>query len=222
MESISLKGEVRKSLGKADAKAMRKAGNVPCVIYGGEESIHFTSDSRNFKNLVYTPNVYIVKIEVDGKTYDTIMKDVQYHPITDNILHVDFQLLTGKPVTVNLPVRITGTALGVRNGGKLALPLRTLIVKGNPIEMPDAMIIDVEKLRIGRSIKVGELDLQGGTIMNGSGSVVVAVRAKRGALDEDEEEEEDDENAEGGEGAEGGDAPTAEGGEKKEEASAES
>jgi large subunit ribosomal protein L25 len=212
MESISLKGEVRKSLGKADAKAARRAGNVPCIIYGGEENVHFAADAREFKKLIYTPNVYIVQVEVDGKTYDTIMKDVQYHPITDNILHVDFQLLTGRPVTVNLPIRLNGTPIGVRNGGKLKTPLRSLKVKGNPTELADAMYIDVEKLRIGRSIKVADLTLEGGTIMNSPDNVVVAVKAKRGAVDEDIEEDE--------EGTEGGEA--AEGGEQKEEAAAES
>lgn len=216
MESISLIGEVRKSLGKADAKAARRAGNVPCIIYGGEETVHFTADSRKFKKLVYTPNVYVVKVEVDGKTYETIMKDVQFHPISDLILHVDFQLLTDRPVLVNLPIRLEGTALGVRNGGKLAMPLRSLKVKCDPRKLGDAMIIDVEKLRIGQSIKVAELTLENGTIMNREDNVVVAVRAKRGAVDEDEEEEE-----EGEEGAEGAEASAA-GGEKKEEAAAES
>ena len=136
----------------------RKAGNVPCIIYGGKENVHFTADSRKFKKLIYTPNVYIVNVEVDGETYATIMKDVQYHPITDNILHVDFQLLSDRPVLVNLPVRLIGTPIGVRNGGKLVLPLRTLMVKGDPRKMDDAMLIDVEKLRIGKSIKVAELN----------------------------------------------------------------
>ena len=218
MESISLIGEVRKSLGKADAKAARRAGNVPCIIYGGKENVHFTADSRKFKKLIYTPNVYIVNVEVDGETYATIMKDVQYHPITDNILHVDFQMLSDRPVLVNLPVRLSGTPIGVRNGGQLALPLRTLMVNGDPRKMDDAMLIDVEALRIGKSIKVAELTVVGGTIMNRTDSVVVAVQAKRGALDEDEEEEEGEEGAEGVEGAEA----SAEGGEKKEGAPAES
>lgn len=205
MESISLIGEVRKSLGKADAKAARKAGNVPCIIYGGKENVHFTADSRKFKKLIYTPNVYVVNVEVDGKTYETIMKDVQYHPISDQILHVDFQLLTERPVLVHLPVRLNGTPIGVRNGGKLALNLRTLMVKCDPRKLGDAMFIDVEKLRIGQSIKVEELTLDNGTIMNRGDNVIVAVKAKRGAVDEGEEDEE-----------------AAEGGEAKEEAAAES
>jgi large subunit ribosomal protein L25 len=209
MESISLIGEVRKSLGKADAKAARKAGNVPCIIYGGKENVHFTADSRKFKKLIYTPNVYVVKVEVEGKTYETIMKDVQYHPITDHILHVDFQLLSERPVLIHLPVRLEGTPIGVRNGGKLVLNLRTLMVKCDPRKVGDAMLIDVEKLRIGRSIKVGELTLENGIIMDRADSVVVAVKAKRGAIDEDEEEE-------------GATEEGAEGGEDKEEAAAES
>jgi large subunit ribosomal protein L25 len=202
MESISLIGEVRKSLGKADAKAARKAGNVPCIIYGGKENVHFTADSRKFKKLIYTPNVYVVNVEVDGKTYETIMKDVQYHPISDQILHVDFQLLTERPVLVHLPVRLNGTPIGVRNGGKLALNLRTLMVKCDPRKLGDAMFIDVEKLRIGQSIKVEELTLDNGTIMNRGDNVIVAVKAKRGAVDEGEEDEEDEEAAEGGEAKE--------------------
>jgi large subunit ribosomal protein L25 len=202
MESISLIGEVRKSLGKADAKAARKAGNVPCIIYGGKENVHFTADSRKFKKLIYTPNVYVVNVEVDGKTYETIMKDVQYHPISDQILHVDFQLLTERPVLVHLPVRLNGTPIGVRNGGKLALNLRTLMVKCDPRKLGDAMFIDVEKLRIGQSIKVEELTLDNGTIMNRGDNVIVAVKAKRGAVDEGEEDDEDEEAAEGGEAKE--------------------
>lgn len=220
MESTTLKGEVRKSLGKADAKALRNAGQVPCIIYGGEKEVHFSSDARNFRKIVDTTDVFIIQIEVDGTTYDTVMKDVQFHPLSDNILHVDFQLLTGRPVILNLPIRLNGNPIGVRNGGVLATPFRTLTVKGDPKGMPDSIELNVEELRIGQLIKVGDLDYPGLTILNPDSNVVVAVRNKRGAI---EDELEDEEGEEGEEGAEGGDAPAAEAGDApKEEASAES
>ena len=219
MESTTLQGEVRKSLGKADAKTLRKAGQVPCIIYGGEKEIHFSSDARNFRKIVDTSDVYIVEIEIDGTKYDTVMKDVQFHPLSDAIIHVDFQLLTGRPVILNLPIRLNGNPIGVRNGGVLATPFRTLTVKGNPKEMPDSITVEIEQMRIGQMIIVGDLDFPGLDILNPDSNVVVAVRNKRGAI---EDEDKDEDGEEGAEGSEGGDAPAAEGGEQKEEAAAES
>jgi large subunit ribosomal protein L25 len=208
MESTTLLGEVRKSLGKADAKGLRKAGQVPCIIYGGEKEVHFSSDARNFRKIVDTTDVFIVKVEVDGKTYDTVMKDVQFHPLSDNIIHVDFQLLTGRPVILDLPIRLNGNPIGVRNGGVLATPFRTLTVKGDPKGMPDSIELNVENMKIGELINVGDLDYPGLTIMNLDTNVVVAVRNKRGALEDEEGEgAEGEEATEGGEeGAEGGDS----------------
>jgi large subunit ribosomal protein L25 len=200
MESISIKGSVRKSLGKADAKALRKQGLVPCIVYGGEENIHFNVDEREFNKLINTPKAYIVNLDIDGKEYATIIKDKQFHPLTDRVLHVDFQLLVpGRAVKLSLPIRTTGVSRGVLNGGKLQQVLRRAKVSGVPTEMPDFITIDITKLRIGQSVKVKEVNIPGVNFMENENQIIVAVKAKRGAkLDDDGD---DEETAEGTEAA---------------------
>lgn len=209
MESISITGSVRKSLGKADAKVLRREGLVPCIIYGGEENIHFQVDERAFNKLINTPSVYIVNVELDGKTYASIIKDMQFHPLSDKVLHVDFQLLIpGKAVKMSLPVRTEGVSRGVLNGGKLQQVLRRAKVSGVPTELPDFITIDITKLRIGQSVKVKDLNIKGVTFLENENQILVAVKAKRGAnLDDADEEEAGEAVAEGAEGAE---APAAE------------
>ncbi len=205
MESISIKGSVRKSLGKADAKALRKQGLVPCIVYGGEENIHFNVDEREFNKLINTPKAYIVNLDIDGKEYATIIKDKQFHPLTDRVLHVDFQLLVpGRAVKLSLPIRTTGVSRGVLNGGKLQQVLRRAKVSGVPTEMPDFITIDITKLRIGQSVKVKEVNIPGVNFMENENQIIVAVKAKRGAkLDDDGDDEETAESAEAAaEGAE--------------------
>ncbi|MCB9190844.1 MAG: 50S ribosomal protein L25 [Flavobacteriales bacterium] len=213
MESISITGSKRKSLGKADAKALRNEGLVPCIIYGGKEEVHVQIDERAFNQLIFTPNQYIANIDVDGQTYATILKDVQYHPLTDRIVHVDFQELVGRPVKTTLPIHTKGQARGVLAGGRLRVVRRDVRVQGLPEEMPSLIELDITNLRIGKAIKIGDLKVPGVEFLADPNQIVVAVRMKRGALVEDEEEE-TEEGAEGAEGAEataeGGDAPAAE------------
>lgn len=193
MESISIKGSVRKSLGKADAKALRREGLVPCIMYGGEENIHFNVEERAFNKLINTPNSYIVNVDIDGKTYASIIKDVQFHPLTDKTVHVDFQQLQkGKAVNLTLPIRPVGVSRGVLNGGKLTQVLRRAKVNGEPTAMPDFIEVDITKLRIGQSVKVKDVKIKGVTFRENENQIVLSVKAKRGAKLEDDADDADE------------------------------
>ena len=210
MKSITIKGSQRESVGKVATKALRNAGKVPCVLYGGEQPIHFSADEIAFNNLVYTPNVYTAKIELEnGETYAAIMQDIQFNPVTDKIMHIDFyQLFEDKEITMNIPVKLTGSAPGIVAGGILRFPSRTLKVKAKPANLPDFISADISKLNIGDKIYVTEV---GGddsyTILHPDNTVICQVRIARAVVeevtDEDEEGEEGEEGAEGTEGAEG-------------------
>lgn len=213
MESISIKGSKRKSLGKADAKALRNEGLVPCIIYGGKEEVHVQIDEREFNQLIYTPNQYIVNVDVDGDTYSTILKDIQYHPLSDRIVHVDFQELVGRPVKTTLPIITVGQARGVLNGGRLRKVRRDVKVQGLPEEMPSFIELDITNLRIGKAIKIGELNVPGVEFLADPNQIIVAVRMKRGAIEDEEDDEEEGEEGAEGEGGEGAEA-SAEGGEE--------
>lgn len=202
MNTVSLSGSLRENVGKKDAKAQRKLGKVPCVIYGGSEQKHFVIDQKDFKDLVFTPEVSIAKLTLGEKTYDCILQDIQYHPVSDEVLHADFlELRKGKPVTVALPVELQGTAPGVVKGGKLRLKLRKLRVSGDLNVMPEHIVLDISKLDIGNSIKVRDITGIDLNFLDPGNQVVVAVVAARGISAEEEEAEE--EEAEGG-AAEGG------------------
>lgn len=209
MESITITGSKRKSLGKADAKALRNEGLVPCIIYGGTENVHVQIDERAFTKLIFTPNQYIVNLDVDGESIPVVLKDVQYHPVSDKIIHVDFQQLAGRPVRMTLPILTKGQARGVLNGGRLRVVRRNVKVQGLPEDMPSFIELDITNLRIGKAIKIGDLSIPGVTFLAAPSQIIVAVRMKRGAVVDDEEEE--TEGAEGAEAAaEGGEAPAAE------------
>ncbi|MHB0756005.1 50S ribosomal protein L25/general stress protein Ctc [Polaribacter sp. M15] len=191
MKSITIKGSKRESVGKVATKALRNAGMVPCVIYGGETPIHFSADEKAFKNLVYTPNVFTASINVDGQTISAILQDIQFHPVSDKILHVDFyQLFDDKEVTMNIPVKLTGTSPGVLNGGSLRFTNRKLKVKALPANLPDFITADISKLKIGNKLFVTSLKNDDYTFMHPDNTVVVQVRTSRNAtvtVDEDEE-----------------------------------
>lgn len=211
MESITITGSKRKSLGKADAKALRSEGLVPCIVYGGKENVHIQVDERQFNKVVYTPTQYIIHIDVDGTTVSTIMKDIQFHPLTDKIIHVDFQELAGRPIKTTLPILTVGQARGVLNGGRLRKVRRNVKVQGLPEDMPSYIEIDISDLRIGQAINIGDLDIPGLTFWADPNQIIVAVRTKRGALVEDEPEDaEDEEGEEGAEGEAEGDGEEAE------------
>ncbi len=210
MKRVSISGSVRENVGKKDAKRLRREGKVVCVIYGGKEQKHFSVEENAFKKLVYTPEVYIVDLDLDGEKYLTILQDVQYHPVTDKTLHVDFlQIIEGKPVTVELPVKIDGIAPGVMKGGVLNKKLNTIPVKGLIEDMPESFVIDISEMEINDSVKVGDVDFGKLIAQIPDRLLVVGVKTARGA-DEDEEDEEDEEGEEGSEeGAKEGEASDA-------------
>ena len=214
MKSITIKGSERESVGKKSTKALRNAGKIPCVVYGGEKPLHFSADELAFKNLVYTANAHTVKVDLDGdKKVKAVMQDVQFHPVTDKILHIDFyQLFDDKPVTMDIPVRLQGNSPGVRNGGRLLFRKRKLSIKALPDNLPDFFDIDISELMIGDNISVETLLNDDFTILHPESTVVVQVKTARAAIVE-EVEEDDEEGIEGEEGVEGAEGAAAEGGE---------
>ena len=205
MKSITIKGSKRESVGKVSTKALRNAGKVPCVLYGGDKVLHFSADELSFKNLVYTPNVYTATIELEkGDTFKAILQDIQFHPVTDKILHIDFyQLHDDQEVTLEIPVRLIGTAPGVVAGGIVRFPYRKLRVKALPANLPDFINADISEMEIGDKLYVTELGAKGDfSIIHPDNTVVVQVRISR-AIILDEEEEEGEEGEEGAEGTEG-------------------
>ncbi|PQB03137.1 50S ribosomal protein L25/general stress protein Ctc [Polaribacter filamentus] len=197
MKSITIKGSKRESVGKVATKALRNAGMVPCVIYGGKSPIHFSAEEKAFKSLVYTPNVYTASLDVDGHKIAAILQDIQFHPVSEKILHVDFyQLFDDKEITMNIPVQLEGTSLGVLNGGSLRFTNRKLKVKALPANLPDFVTANISKLKIGNKLFVTSLSNDNYTFMHPDNTVVVQVRTSRNAtLIEDEEAETETEEA---------------------------
>lgn len=207
MKSITIKGSERESVGKKATKALRNAGKVPCVVYGGDKPLHFSADELAFRDLVYTPNAHTVAIELDGgKSIRAVMQDIQFHPVTDSIIHIDFyQLFDDKMVTMDIPVRLQGNSPGVRNGGRLLFRKRKLAIKALPDKLPDFFDVDISKLKIGEHISVAGLMNDDFTILHPDTTVVVQVKTARTAVVIDDEEGE-----EGEEGAVEGAEDTAE------------
>jgi large subunit ribosomal protein L25 len=184
MKSITIKGSERESVGKVATKALRNAGAVPCVLYGGDQPVHFSAEEAAFKHLVYTPNAHTVVIEVgNGKSYNAVLQDIQVHPVSDKILHIDFyQLFDNKEVTMEVPVRITGTSPGVLLGGVLRLNQRKLKVKALPANLPDFLDADITPLEMGNKIYVTELANDKYKILHPDNTVVCQVRISRAAM----------------------------------------
>jgi len=182
MKSITIKGSKRESVGKVATKALRNAGMVPCVIYGGDKPIHFSAEEKAFKNLVYTPNVYTASINVDGQKIAAILQDIQFHPVSDRILHVDFyQLFDDKEITMNIPVKLVGKSKGVAIGGALRHNLRKMRVKALPANLPDFIEADITELEIGNKLYVTELKNDKYSILHPDNTVVAQVRMSRNA-----------------------------------------
>jgi len=185
MKSVSISGSPRANVGKKDAKALRNSKSVPCVLYGGTEQIHFSVLAADFKNLIYTPHVHIVDLDVAGKKFKAIMQEAQFHKVNDSLLHVDFlEIVAGKPVTMNIPVKTTGVSPGVRAGGKLVKKLKTLKVKGLVEKMPDTIDIAIDGLEIGQGVRVGDIKIDGLTMLNAQNVTVVGVQTTRAAAAE--------------------------------------
>ncbi|MES2812132.1 MAG: 50S ribosomal protein L25/general stress protein Ctc [Bacteroidota bacterium] len=183
MKSITIKGSERESVGKVSTKALRNAGAVPCVLYGGDQPVHFSAEDKAFKNLVYTPNAHTVVIELEGKSYNAVLQDIQVHPVSDKILHIDFyQLFDNKEVTMEIPVRVIGTSPGVLLGGVLRLNQRKLKVKALPANLPDFIDADISPLEMGNKLYITKLVSDKYKFLHPDNTVVCQVRISRAAM----------------------------------------
>ena len=183
MKTIEIKGSVRSDLGKKATRELRKNGQVPCVVYGGESVTHFTAPVEAFRGLIYTPNIYIVDLVIDGKACKAILKDIQYNCVSDAIEHIDFlEVSDKKPVSIAIPVKLNGLAEGVRQGGKLVLKLRKIRVKGLIAKLPDILDIDVTNLGLGKAIKIQDLSFDGLELLEAKNVVVATVKMTRAAV----------------------------------------
>lgn len=186
MKTIEIKGHLREGLGKKETKKLRKEGKVPCVIYGGEAPVHFYADANAFRPIVITPNVYLLKLDVNGTIYNAIMQDIQFHPVTDEVLHVDFlQFSDDKPVKIEVPVKIEGFAKGIKAGGKLKVNLRRLKVRALAKDLPDTISVDVTELGLGESVKVGAVNVENLELLNATDvpvATIIITRAARAAM----------------------------------------
>jgi len=182
MKTFQLTGSKREGTGKKAAKAYRKESLVPCVLYGGDEVVHFTVTKEGIRKLIYTPEVFIVNLTIDGKIYSAILKDSQYHPVSDELLHADFQqIFADKPVILEIPIVLEGLAEGVKAGGKLSMDMRKLKVKGLYKDFPEKLVINIENLGLGKTVQVGNLNFENLELLNSKDNVVAAVKLTRAA-----------------------------------------
>ena len=191
MKTVSLSGSLRENVGKKDAKALRRAEMVPCVMYGaGEEQVQFATEAKNFKKILFTPETYVINFTINGKSYNTILQDVQYHPVTDIVLHADFLIVKeDKPVTVVLPIALEGTPAGVMRGGKMKQGIKKIKVCGFLKDIPDYVKIDISGLNILDSVKVKDVTIDNVTPVMPGYTVIVSVNAARGAVVSEEAED---------------------------------
>ncbi len=180
-----MSGSLRENVGKKDAKMHRKAFQVPCVMYGGKEQVHFVADEKGLMKIMHTPVAHIFELTVGGHKHSTIVQDVQYHPVTDRMLHVDFmEIIPEKPVTIGIPIKVTGVAPGVLRGGKLVKKMRKLVIKALVQHLPDEIIVSIDGLEIGDSIKVSNMVLENVTFLDAPSSVILGVRTARAVVEE--------------------------------------
>ena len=183
MKSITIKGSQRESVGKVATKALRNAGMVPCVIYGGSQPVHFAAEEKAFKNLVYTPNAHTVVVELKDKSANVILQDIQFHPVSDKILHIDFfELNENKEIIMEVPVKVTGTSPGVLLGGDLRLNQRRLKVKALPKNLPDYVEANISELEMGNKLYVTKLEAKNFKLMHPDNTVVAQVKISRAAM----------------------------------------
>ena len=183
MKSITIKGSERESVGKVATKAIRNAGAVPCVLYGGNQPVHFSADERAFKSLVYTPNAHTVVIDLGKETYNAVLQDVQVHPVSDKILHIDFfQLNESKEITMEVPVKIIGTSPGVLLGGDLRLNQRRLKVRALPKNLPDYIEANISELQMGNKLYVTKVETKNFKLIHPDNTVICQVKISRAAM----------------------------------------
>jgi len=214
MKTLAINVKERQSAGKTSTRALRNQGNVPCVLYGGEKQVTFYAHENDFRKLVYTPDTFVVELSIDGTVTRAIMQDIQFHPVTDKILHIDFlEIFTDKAITVSVPVILEGASIGVKNGGNLMFRRPKIITKGLVANLPDAITISIEHLKIGMFVYIKDIIIEGCELIAPGNSVIVGVKTARAAVEEEVEEEEVAEGEEGAEGetpAEGAETPAAE------------
>ena len=180
MKTVEIIGFKRANLGKKESKDLRAEGNVPCVMYGGKEQVPFYSPMILFRDLVYTPDAHMVDLNIEGTVYKCILQDIQFHPVSDYILHADFlQLFENKQVKMDIPVKFEGTAPGIIAGGKMITKLRKITVKALPKDMPDYISVDISKLGLGKSVKVGEITPENYEILNSPLNSIATVEIPR-------------------------------------------
>jgi large subunit ribosomal protein L25 len=206
MKTLAISVKERENVGKTSTRTLRNQGNVPCVLYGGEKQVTFYAHENDFRKLVYTPDTFVVELDINGSKTKAIMQDIQFHPVSDKILHIDFlEVFDQKPITVSLPVILEGVAIGVKNGGNLMFRRPKIVTKGLVANLPDAITINIEHLKIGMFIYIKDITLEEVEFLAPSNSVVVGVKTARAAIEEEEEEEEEEET----EGVEGSETPNA-------------
>ena len=211
MKTLAISVKQRENVGKTSTRALRNQGKVPCVLYGGEKQVAFHAHENDFRKLVYTPDVFIVELDIEGSKVKAIMQDIQFHPVTDKILHIDFLEITdGKSITVSIPVILNGLAIGVRDGGNLMFRRRKIITRGLPANLPNAIEINIEDVKIGQFIYIKDINLEGCEFLAPDSSVVVGVKMSRGAVETDAEEGEEGEESESAEGDATAETPVAE------------
>ena len=208
MKTLAINVKERGNVGKTNTRALRNQGNVPCVLYGGEKQVTFYAHENDFRKLVYTPDTFIVELSIDGAVTKAIMQDIQFHPVTDKILHIDFlEIFDNKAITVSIPVNLNGTAIGVKNGGNLMFRRSKIITKGLVANLPNSIELNIEHLNIGMFTYIKDITIEGCELVAPGNSVVVGVKTARTVV---EEETEGEEVAEGDAPAEGAEAPAAE------------
>ena len=219
MKTLAISVIKREKVGKTSTRALRNQGNVPCVLYGGEKQVTFYAHENDFRKLVYTADTFLVELDIDGTKTKAVMKDIQFHPVTDKILHIDFlEVFDDKPVVVSLPVILEGVAIGVRNGGNLLFRRPKIITKGLLANLPDAININIEHLKIGMFLYIGDLSIDNVEFLAPENSVVVGVKTARSAIEEVEDGEDEEDGPEASTGEE---TPTGEEASTVEETSAE-
>ena len=188
MKTLAISVKERQNVGKTSTRALRNQGNVPCVLYGGEKQVTFYAHENDFRKLVYTPNTFVVELNINGSKTKAIMQDIQFHPVTDKILHIDFlEVFDGKPITVSLPVVLEGVAIGVKNGGNLMFRIPKIVSKGLVANLPEAITINIDHLSIGMFISIKDIAVKGVEFLAPPNSVVVAVKTARAAILVEEE-----------------------------------
>lgn len=180
MKKVSMSGSLRENVGKKDARKQRKDGLVPCVLYGGKEQFHFVMPEKDFKPVIFTPDALFIELELSGKKYDCILKEVQYHPVSDKILHADFMEFTqDKPVILDIPIKLKGNAPGLLKGGQLVKKFRKLPVKALPKDMPQVIELDISNLDVNDRIKISDISQEGYKIMEKAERFVIGVMPTR-------------------------------------------